>query len=206
MRSYLLLLFSHAVMSESLWPPWTAAHQAWLLFTVSQRLLKLMLIKLRMLQSHPLSFIVPIFAWNVPLVILISFKRSLAFPMLLFSSISLHCFLRRLPYFSLPFFGALHSVGCIFPFFLCLLLLFFSQLFVMSPQTTILPSCISFPWGWFWSPPPVQCYEPPSIVLWALCLSDLIPWIYLSLPLYNHKEFNLGHTWMTSCFSQLSSI
>ena len=29
-----------------------------------------------------------------------------------------------------------------------------------------------------------------------LCLSDLIPWIYLSLPLYNHKGFDLGHTWM----------
>ena len=27
-------------------------------------------------------------------------------------------------------------------------------------------------------------------------LSDLIPWIYLSLPLYNHKGFDLGHTWM----------
>ena len=27
-------------------------------------------------------------------------------------------------------------------------------------------------------------------------LSDLIPWIYLSLPLYNRKGFNLGHTWM----------
>ena len=27
-------------------------------------------------------------------------------------------------------------------------------------------------------------------------LSDLILWIYLSLPLYIHKGFNLGHTWM----------
>ena len=37
-----------------------------------------------------LSFIVPIFAWNVPLVCLIFLKRSLVFPILLFSSISLH--------------------------------------------------------------------------------------------------------------------
>ena len=36
----------------------------------------------------------------------------------------------------------------------------------------------------------------PFIVLQALCLSDLIPWIYLSLSLYNHKGFDLGHTWM----------
>ena len=27
-------------------------------------------------------------------------------------------------------------------------------------------------------------------------LSDLIPWVYLSLPLYNCKGFYLGHTWM----------
>ena len=36
-----------------------------------------------------LSFIVPIFAWNVPLVSIIFFKKSLVFPILLFSSISL---------------------------------------------------------------------------------------------------------------------
>ena len=53
---------------------------------------------------------------------------------------------------------------------------------------------ISFSWGWFWSLPPVQCYEPPPTVLQALCLSDLIPQIYLSLPLY--KGLDLGHTWM----------
>ena len=54
-------------------------------------------------------------------------------------------------------------------------------------QTTILPSCISFSWEWFRLPPSVQCYEPPSIVLQALCLLDLIPWILLSYPLYNCK-------------------
>ena len=37
-----------------------------------------------------LSFIEPIFAWNIPLVSLIFLKRSLIFPILLFSSISLH--------------------------------------------------------------------------------------------------------------------
>ena len=86
----------------------------------------------------------------------------------------------------------------IFPFLLCLSLLFFSQLFVRPPQTTIWPFCISFSWGRSWSLPPVQCHEPPSIVLQALCLLDLIPWIYFSLPLYNRKEFDLGHTWIHS--------
>ena len=35
----------------------------------------------------------------------------------------------------------------------------------------------------------IQCHKPLSILLQALCLSDLIPWIYFSLPLYNHKGF-----------------
>ena len=34
-----------------------------------------------------------------------------------------------------------------------------------------------------------------SGILW-----NLIPWIYLSLPLYNGKGFDLGHTWMAWCF------
>jgi len=55
------------------------------------------------------------------------------------------------------------------------------------PQTTVLPSCISFSWGWFRSPHPVQCYKPPSIVVQAPCLLDLIPWILLSHSLYNRK-------------------
>ena len=38
----------------------------------------------------------------------------------------------------------------------------------------------------------------------AFHLTDLIPWIYLSLPLYNHKGFDLGHTWMVWWFSPLS--
>ena len=75
------------------------------------------------------SFIVPFACYSVPLV-------SLIFPILLFSSISLHCSLRKV-YLSLLFFGTLHSDGYIFPFLLCLLLLFFSQLFVRLPQTTI---------------------------------------------------------------------
>ena len=77
----------------------------------------------------------------------------------------------RLSYFSWLFFGTLHSNGNMFPFLLCFSLLFFSQLFVRPPQTTILPFCISFPWGWSWFLSPVQCHEPRSIVHQALCLS-----------------------------------
>ena len=101
----------------------------------------------------------------------------------------------RLSYLSLLFFGALHSNGYIFPFLLCHSHLFFSQLFVSPPQETILLLLIFFfPWGWFWSLHPIQCHKPPSIVLQALCLSDQIPWICLSCPLYNCKGFDWGHT------------
>ena len=41
-----------------------------------------------------LSILVPIFAWNAPLIALIFLKRSLVFPILLFSSTSLHCSLK----------------------------------------------------------------------------------------------------------------
>ena len=100
-------------------------------------------------------------------------------------------------------------IGYIFPLLLCLSLLFFSQLFVRPPQVTILPFWISFSWGWSWSLTPAQCHKPPSIVLQALFrhyLSHLIPWIYLSLPLYNRKGYDLGYTWMVKWFSLLSSI
>ena len=69
-----------------------------------------------------LSFIEPIFAWNVPLVSLIFLKRSLVFPILLYSLLySLFlCIDRwgRLSYLSLLFFGTLHSNQYIFPFWL----------------------------------------------------------------------------------------
>jgi len=36
---------------------------------------------------------------------------------------------------------------------------------------------------------PVECYGPLSKVLQALCLLDLIPWIYSLPPLYIHRRF-----------------
>ena len=60
------------------------------------------------------------FAWNAPLVSLIFLKRSLVFPILLFSSISLHWSLRKAFYLSLLFFGTRHSDGYMFSFLLCL--------------------------------------------------------------------------------------
>ena len=90
-----------------------------------------------------LSYIVLIFAWNFPLVSLIFFKRSLVFPILLFSYIYLHWSLERLSYISLLFFRTSIQMG-VSLFSSLSSLLFFSQLFVGPLQTTILPSCISF--------------------------------------------------------------
>ena len=143
-----------------------------------------------------MSFFVPIFAWNIPLVSLIFLKRSLVFPILLFSSVSLHWSLRK-AFLSLlaVLWNSAFKWVCLSFSPLPFASLLFSAI-LRPPQTTILPFWISFSLGWSWSLPPVQCQEPQSMVLQALCLSDLIPWIYFSLPLYNHKGFALCHTWM----------
>ena len=127
----------------------------------------LFLISSASLRSIPfLFFIVPIFAWNVPLVSLIFLKRALVFPILLFSSISLHWSLRKAFLSLLAILWNSAFKWVYLSFSPCLLLLFYSWLFVRPPQTTILLFCISFPWGWSWSLLSVQCHEPPlSIVL-----------------------------------------
>ena len=121
---------------------------------------------------------------------LILLNKSLVFPILLFSSISLHWLLRKA---FLSLLAILWKSACRWVYLSFSPLPFTSLLFsaiCKPPQTTILSFCISFSWGWFWSLPPVQCHKPLSIVLQALCLPDLIPWIYLSLPLYNPKGFD----------------
>ena len=121
-----------------------------------------------------LSFIEPIFAWNVPLVSLI-FLRCLVFPNLLFSSISLLWSLRK-TFLSLlaVLWNSAFKWVYIYPFLLCFSLLIFSQLLVRPPQTAILLFCTSFSRGWFCSLSPVQCHTPPSIVHQSLYVSDLV--------------------------------
>ena len=91
-------LTSHSRMSGSKWvitPSWLSGSWRSFLYsssvyscTTSQYLL--------LLRSIPLlSFIESIFSWNVPLVSLIFLKRALVFPILLFSSISVHWSLRK---------------------------------------------------------------------------------------------------------------
>ena len=115
--------------------------------------------------SSFLSFIMPIHTWNIPMMSPIFSKRSLDFPTLFFPLLLCIVPLRRPSFLSLLFSGTMHSVGYILTFILCLLLLFLPQLFLKPTRTTTLPSSFFFPLGWFWSLPPIRCYEPPSIVL-----------------------------------------
>ena len=121
---------SHSRMSDSRWvitPSWLPG--SWRSFLYSHSVYSCHLFKylLLLFRSIPfLSFIVPIFAWKVPLASLIFLKRSLVFPILLFSSISLHWSLRKAFLSLLAILWNLHSDGNIFPFLLCLWCLFFS--------------------------------------------------------------------------------
>ena len=139
-----------------------------------------------------LSFIVLIFAWNVPLVSLIFLKRSLVFPILLFSSISLHCSLKKafLSLLAILWNSAFRWIYVSFsplPFASLLSSTFYKPSsdnnfaflhFVFYGMVWVIASCT---------------------VLWTSIHSSsgtLILWIYLSPPLDNHKGFDLVHTWM----------
>ena len=131
-------LTSHSRMSSSrcVWvmtPSWS--YGSWRSFLYSSSVYSSNLFLIYYISARSisfLSFIEPIFVWNGPLVSLIFLKRSLVFPILLFSSICIGHW-GRLSYLSLLFFGTLHPNGYIFPFFFCFCLLFFSHLFVKPP-------------------------------------------------------------------------
>ena len=90
-------LISHSMMSGSRWvitPSWSSGSWRSFLYSSSEYSHHLFLISSASVRSLPfLSFIEPIFAWNVPLVSVIFLKRYQVFPF--FSSISLHWSLRK---------------------------------------------------------------------------------------------------------------
>ena len=102
-----------------------------------------------------LSFIGPIFAWMLPWYLRFSWTHLYSFPFCCFPLFLCIDSWAKLSYLSLLFFGTLHSNGNIFPFLLCFVHLFFSQLFIRPLQTVIFLFCISFPWWWSWSLSPV---------------------------------------------------
>ena len=92
-------LTSHSGMSGSKWvitPLWLSRSLRPFLYSSSMYSCYLVLISSAFIRSFPfLSFIRPILAWNVPLILSVFLRRSLVFPVLLFSSTSLHCSLRK---------------------------------------------------------------------------------------------------------------
>ena len=142
-----------------------------------------------------------------PWYLLIFLKRSLVFPILLFSSVSLHCSLKKaffispsyplelalkwvyLPFSPLPFTSLLFSAICKassdshFAF----LHFFFLGMVLITASYTMSKTSIHSSSG---------------------TLSDLIPWFYFSLLLYNHKGFDLGQIrtsyWFCLLFFNLS--
>ena len=166
----------------------------------------LFLISSASVRSIPfLSFIEPIFAWNVPLVYLIFLKRSLVFPILLFSSISLHWSLRKA---LLSLLDILWNSAFKWEY------LSFSPLLFTSLHFTAICKVSSdnhFAFLHFFSVGmvliPVSCTMSwTSVHRSSGFLSDLVPWIYFSLPLYSQKGFDLGHTWLVQWLSLLSSV
>ena len=143
-----------------------------------------------------LPFIVLILAWNVPMVSLVFLKRPPVFPILLFSSISLLCSLKKafLSLLAILWNYALRWVYLSFsPFpFVCLLFtaiwkafsdnhfallhFLFLQMFLVTSTCAMLQNSVHSSSG--------------------TMFTRFIPWIHLSFPLYNCNEFDLDHSWM----------
>ena len=145
------------------------SHEDLFLYSSSVYSCHLFLISSASVRSIPfLSFIELIFAWNFPLVSIIFLKRSLVFPILLFSSISLHWSRRKV---FLHLCAILQNSA-----FRWVYLSFSSLLFPSLVFTAICkPSSDShFAFLHFFflqmvlTLSPVQCHEPPSIVHQAL--------------------------------------
>ena len=111
-------------------------------------------------------------------------KIPLVFPILLFSSISLHCSLNKAFLFILAILWNCVFSWVYFPYLLCILLLFFSQ------RKTSSDNHFTFLHFFFLG---MVLVTTSCTMLWTSVhsssgtLSNLIPWIYLSLSLYNHK-------------------
>ena len=149
----------------------------------------LFLISFASVRSIPfLSFIVPIFAWNIPLVSVIVLKWSLAFPILLFSFISLHWSLRKA---FLSLLAILWNSGFNWVYLSLSPLSFTSLLF----STIFKPSSDSH-FGFF------HFFFLEMVFIFASCTMS---WTSVhsssgtlcirSNPL-NRKRYDLGHTWM----------
>jgi len=146
------------------------------------------------------------FAWSILLVCPIFLKRSLVFPILLFSSICLHWSLRKA---FLSLFAILWS--CAFRWvYLSFSPLPFTSLLFSAVCKASSDNCFAFLYFFFFR---MILVTTSCMMLWTSVHSSSgtlsigsNSWLYFSLPLYNCKGFDLGHTWMALWFSPLSSI
>ena len=115
-------LTSHSRMSGSKWVITTLwLSGLWRSSLYNSSVCHLFLLSYASVRFIPfLSLTVTIFTGNIPLISLISCKRSLVFPILIFPEFICISHWRSLYYLSLLFFGTLHSNRYIFPFLLCL--------------------------------------------------------------------------------------
>ena len=167
-------------------PPWFSGSWRSFLCSSSVDCCHLFLLSSASVRSVPfLFFIVPIFTWNVPLVSLIFLMRCLVFPILLFSSISLHWSLKKVfssllailwnsafrwvyvSFSPLPFTSLLFLAICkaSWDHHFALLHFFSLGMVLITASCTISLTSVHSSSG---------------------TLSDLIPWICFSLPVYNH--------------------
>ena len=128
--------------------------------------------------------------------------RSLVFPILLFRSISLHCSLKKafLSLLNTLWKSALAWLNLSFSFLPFTSLLLAAICKASSDNHFALLNFIFL--GMVLVMPPVKYKPLPYYFSHSIRSNPL----NLSLPLYNHKEFDLGHTRMASWFSLLSSI
>ena len=103
-KVHLTLHFRMSIFSWLTIPSWLSGSLRPFLYSSSvySDSCHLLLISSASLRSLPfLFFVIPILAWNVPLISPVFLKRSLVFPILLFFSIPLYCSFKKI-FFSLP--------------------------------------------------------------------------------------------------------
>ena len=167
------------------------------LTTCSQSLLLLSLPN----KSLPfLFFMVPILPRNISLIAQIFLMKSLVFPILLFSSIFLHCSFKKA---SLSLLATLWNSGFSWVYLSLSPLPFTSLLssaICKAPSDSHFAFLHFFFFGQFWSLPTGQCYEFLSLVRQAVWLPILTPFnLFVTSP-------DLYHIWMAQWFSLLPSI
>ena len=152
----------------------------------------LFLISSASVRSIPfMSFIMPIFTLNIPLVCMISWKKSLVIPILLFPSISSHysfkkAFLSLLAILWNSAFNWVYPSLSLLPFTSIL----YSAICKASSDNYFVFLHFSF-FGMVLFPYSCIMLHHSSGTLFTRSNP-----LYLSPPLFNYKRFDLGHTWM----------